>query len=90
MQTTIETGTRPKRAPLMMATLLAGFALMAVLVDRAIGCPLAGCSNAAIALTAGVALALLLGTLLTHTDRLAAHKRLRKVAPSSAQSLRRT
>ena len=59
--------------PLMVAWVaFAGFALF---IQRAVGCPLAGCSNATIAFVAAMGLALLLGVLLTHTDRLAAHRR---------------
>ena len=48
---------------------------ISLFIHRAVGCPLAGCSNANIAFVAAVGLAVTLGALLTHSDRLAAHQR---------------
>ncbi len=78
METKIDTRLTPKRGPwLLVATLWAGFAALALVIHRVIGCRLAGCSDSMIALAAGVTLAFTLGTLLTHSDRVAAHRRSR-------------
>jgi len=66
----------PRKSSWMpLAALWGVFAAIALFIHRAVGCPLAGCSNATIALVAAFALALILGVLLTHSDRLAAHQR---------------
>jgi hypothetical protein len=48
---------------------------ISLFILRAVGCPLGGCSNASIAFVAAVGLAFILGVLLTHSDRIAAHQR---------------
>ncbi len=59
----------------LLAALWVAFIGLALFIQAAVGCPLAGCRSAGIALVAAVGLAFGLGALLTHSDRLARRQR---------------
>lgn len=76
---TVRSPVAPRKSSwMLLATLWSFFAVLALVIHRTVGCPLAGCSNATIALVAAFGLALILGVLLTHSDRVAAHQRARR------------
>lgn len=76
MDSTIGPRVAPRKSSWMpLAALWIASAAFALFIQRAVGCPLAGCSNATIAFAAAIGLAVILGVLLTHSDRVAARQR---------------
>ena len=76
MDSTIGSRVAPRKPAWgLLAVLWVAFAGLVMLLERAVGCPLAGCSNAGIALAAAIGLAVVLGVLMTHSERVAAHQR---------------
>ena len=76
METTLPTKGHAHRSPVPLAAVLwVAFIGLALFIHKAVGCGLAGCTNATVALVAGLTLALGLGAVMTYAD----HNREREI-----------